>query len=252
MRILRISRLLAPVAVLGALTLTACGGGEPLADLKGSGAAASVSPSPTATPSASASPVAVDPVMPGLAGRTVQGAREELAALSVSAERITTGSLHKDVVLPQAHAGWYVCETSPARGATLPAATGVVLKLAEKSADCSVSFHGFLHEKNDPAHTPQAPTPPPAATTAPAPAPTKAPERPQPPAPAPTKTKPPTGGGMTTCPDGKSGYACTSNGHPVVDGQFCPNADRGRTARATNGTTVTCSYDPSVKPYRWQ
>lgn len=227
---MRISRYLAPVAVLGVLALTGCGGGPQPAPK--ANAAATTTPSPTATASATPAPRS----MPDLAGRTAQASRDALAALSVSVTRITITALHADVILPEAHDTWYVCTTTPKPGDPLPANADVTLNLAAKQADCSVSHHGYLDQKNDPAYTP-----PPAPTT-------KAP------APAPTKAKPPTGGSgaMTTCPDGKTGYACTSNGHPVVDGQFCPNADRGRTARATNGTTVTCSYDPSIKPYRWQ
>ncbi|WP_042801039.1 PASTA domain-containing protein [Streptomyces sp. C] len=238
---MRISRYLAPVAVLGVLALTGCGGAPQAAPKTNT--AATVAPSPKATPTVA--PPTAPPSMPELTGRTAQASREALAALSVSVTRITITALHTDVTLPEAHDTWYVCTTTPKAGAPLPATTDVTLNLAAKQADCSVSHHGYLDQKNDPAYTP-----PPAPTT-------------EAPAPAPAKTKPSTttgggstsGGGsgsMTTCPDGKSGYACTSNGHPVVDGQFCPNADRGRTARATNGTTVTCSYDPSIKPYRWQ
>ncbi|MDK9499384.1 PASTA domain-containing protein [Streptomyces katrae] len=232
---MRISRLLAPVAVLGALALTGCGGAAPQTADPKANTAATAAPSPKATPTAASS---APPAMPDLTGRTAQASREALAALSVPVTRITITALHTDVVLPEAHDTWYVCTTTPKAGDPLPSTTDVTLNLAAKQADCAVRHHGYLDEKNDPAYTP-----PPAPTTeAPAPA------------PAPTKAKPPTGGSgaMTPCPDGKSGYACTSNGHPVVDGQFCPNADRGRTARATNGTTVTCSYDPSIKPYRWQ
>ncbi|MYV62062.1 hypothetical protein GTW37_24410 [Streptomyces sp. SID4931] len=114
------------------------------------------------------------------------------------------------------------------------------MKLAKDFSDCTTSFHGYLHQKNDPAYVPPR-------TAAPKPEPTRAP------APAPTKATPkPAGGSPVTCPDGKPGYACTSNGHPVVDGQFCAKADRGRTLMATNRTMVTCSYDPSITPYRWQ
>ncbi|MFE1555259.1 hypothetical protein ACFW6V_09730 [Streptomyces sp. NPDC058734] len=236
---MRISRHLAPVAVLGVLgvlALTGCGGAAPQADAK-TNTAATAAPSRIATPTPTP-PAPTPPSMPELTGRTAQASREALAALSVSVTRITITALHTDVTLPEAHDTWYVCTTTPKGGDPLPSTTDVTLNLAAKQADCAVSHHGYLDEKNDPAYTPPAPP----TTKAPAPD------------PAPTKTKPSTttGGAMTTCPDGKSGYACTSNGHPVVDGQFCPNADRGRTARATNGTTVTCSYDPSVKPYRWQ
>ncbi|MFJ3878487.1 hypothetical protein ACIPW5_13615 [Streptomyces sp. NPDC090077] len=237
---MRISRHLAPLAVLCVLALTGCGAGTQTDPKANAATTSSPSPSPTPTATTSPSPTPTPPPaprsMPDLAGRTAQASREALGALSVSATRITITALHTDVVLPDAHDTWYVCTTTPKAGDPLPATADVTLNLAAKQADCSVSHHGYLDQKNDPAYTP-------------------------PPAPAATKTKPATtgggstgggGGGMTTCPDGKSGYACTSNGHPVVDGQFCPNADRGRTARATNGTTVTCSYDPSIKPYRWQ
>ncbi|MFG2985463.1 hypothetical protein ACGFYQ_30100 [Streptomyces sp. NPDC048258] len=187
--------------------------------------------------------------MPALIGRTSQQAQEELARLNISAARITPAALHNDVALPQDHNGWFVCVTSPLHGAPIAPSVGITLKLAEKSGDCSVSFHGFLDQKNDPAYTPPATAAPTPAAPQPKSTYTPEPERTH----APTKPAPGgDGSSMITCPDGKKGYACTSNGHPVVDGQFCPNADRGRTARATNGTTVTCSYDPSIKPYRWQ
>lgn len=252
---MRISRYLTPVAILGVLALAGCEGGA-TADGKGkAGPSTSSSASSSASPSAEASAptAAPDPVMPALVGRTFQQAKEELARLNISDARITPAALHNDVVLPQDHSGWTVCVTSPSQGTTIAPSAGITLKLAEKSGDCSVSYHGFLDQKNDPAYTPPA-------TTAPAPAPTSAAPKPKPtyspePERTPAATKPAPGGGgssMITCSDGKQGYACTSNGHPVVDGQFCPNADRGRTAKATNGTTVTCSYDASVKPYRWQ
>ncbi|AZM89603.1 MULTISPECIES: hypothetical protein [Streptomyces] len=229
---MRISRLLAPVAALGVLALTGCGGAAQSAPKANT--AATAAPSPTTTPTAAPSTAA--PSMPDLTGRTAQASREALAALSVSVTRITITALHTDVVLPDAHDTWYVCTTTPKAADPLPPTADVTLNLASKQADCSVSHHGYLDEKNDPSHTP------PPTTEAPAPSKTK----------PSTTTGGSTSGSMTACPDGKSGYACTSNGHPVVDGQFCPNADRGRTARATNGTTVTCSYDPSIKPYRWQ
>ncbi|WP_433571444.1 hypothetical protein [Streptomyces sp. CA-251247] len=184
--------------------------------------------------------------MPVLHGKTYQQAREGFASQNIPSARITTLALHKDVTLPQDHRGWRICDASPNYGATLTATAQITLKLAEKFSDCTTSFHGYLHEKNDPAHSP-----PKAATSQPKPAYTPQPVKPRTPHPTRAATKP-AGSAMVTCPDGKQGYACTSNGHPVVDGQFCPKADRGRTLKATNRTMVTCSYDPSIKPYRWQ
>nr|WP_237523137.1 PASTA domain-containing protein [Streptomyces sp. SID8350] len=195
------------------------------------------SPSPTPTP---------DPVMPALHSRTYEQARAELVRQGISTALLKSAAQHKDVTLPPDHDSWYVCDASPRIGSEVTATTTVTLRLAQDFSDCTTSFNGYLHQKNDPAYTPPAPKPKPAPTTqapAPAPAPEKA---------APKPAPKPVGGSMITCSDGKQGYACTSNGHPVVDGQFCPKADRGRTLKATNGTTVTCSYDPSVRPYRWQ
>ncbi|MEV4877611.1 PASTA domain-containing protein [Streptomyces cyaneofuscatus] len=246
---MRIPRPLAPLALLGVLALAGCGGGTPSDD-----SAPATAPATTATATASATPTVAptptptpDPVMPALHSKTYEDARAEFTRQDISPARLTTAAQHKDVVLPRDHDAWHICATSPRPGATLTAGTEVTVRLAEDFSDCTTSFHGYLHQKNDPAYTPPAPKPKP--TAAPRTA------EPQAPAPAPkrTATQPAAGGGsMITCPDGKQGYACTSNGHPVVDGQFCPKADRGRTLKATNGTTVTCSYDPSITPYRWQ
>ncbi|MBT2455561.1 hypothetical protein J7E98_12445 [Streptomyces sp. ISL-86] len=247
---MRISRYLAPVAVLGVLALAGCEGGaqsdgKAVATPSVATSATTATSTPTATPTPTSTP---DPVMPVLHGQTYRQAQDEFKRLDIPATLVTATALHKDVTLPQDHDGWYICGASPQPGTAVTATTGVVLDLAERTADCETSFHGYLHQKNDPAYTPPQ-------TTAPQPKPAYTPQ-PKPtyvPAPALTKTATkPAGSAMITCSDGKAGYACTSNGHPVVDGQFCPKADRGRTLKATNGTMVTCSYDPSVTPYRWQ
>ncbi|POG44107.1 hypothetical protein BV881_28345 [Streptomyces sp. ZL-24] len=239
---MRIPRRLAPVALAGLLTLAGCSGGS--TTQAESGAPATPSPSATtATPSPSPTPTPTpEPLMPALHSQTYEQAQAELVRQEISTALLKSAAQHKDVTLPRDHDGWYVCDASPRIGSKVTATTTVTVKLAEDFSDCTTSFNGYLHQKNDPAYTPPAPKPKPVPTTqAPAPA------------PAPEKAAPkPVGGSMITCPDGKQGYACTSNGHPVVDGQFCPKADRGRTLKATNGTTVTCSYDPSVRPYRWQ
>ncbi|WP_097869854.1 hypothetical protein [Streptomyces sp. rh34] len=243
---MRIPRHFAPAVLLGVLALAGCEGGTETDD-------SAPATTPTATPTASAGPTASptatatatpDPVVPALHGRTFEQAGAELTRQDISAARLTAAAQHKDVTLPRDHDGWYVCDTRPGRGTRLAADATVTVRLAKDYSDCTTSFHGYLHQKNDPAYVPpRTAAPKPTATRAPAPAPTKAPAK------APTK---PAGGSMTTCSDGKQGYACTSNGHPVVDGQFCPKADRGRTLMATNRTMVTCSYDPSITPYRWQ
>nr|WP_237552165.1 hypothetical protein [Streptomyces sp. SID8359] len=234
------------------LALAGCSGGS--TSQAESGAPATPSPSAatatatateTAGPSPSPTPTP-DPVMPALHSRTYEQAREELVRQDISTALLKAAAQHKDVTLPPDHGSWYVCDVSPRIGTEVTATTTVTVRLAQDFSDCTTSFNGYLHQKNDPAYTPPAPKPKPAPTTqapAPAPAPEKA---------APKPAPKPVGGSMITCSDGKQGYACTSNGHPVVDGQFCPKADRGRTLKATNGTTVTCSYDPSVRPYRWQ
>ncbi|WP_240110909.1 hypothetical protein [Streptomyces sp. MUM 203J] len=185
--------------------------------------------------------------MPIVQGDTYEQAQRRLSEAAVPDARLTVAAMHKDVTLPADHDDWRVCEATPASGTRLTSTTVVVLKLAGEIGDCDTSYHGYLHQKNDPAYTPPKPT------YSPKPKPVYTPQPVRTYTPAPTKTTSrPAGSSMITCPDGKSGYACTSNGHPVVDGQFCPKADRGRTLKATNGTMVTCSYDPSVTPYRWQ
>ena len=216
---------LLPAVLLGALARTGCEDGTP----ESAETTASATGSPAmASPSVTASS---EVVMPDLHHQTYEKAHDELE--DFSDVRIKATARHKDVTLPHDHHAWRVCVTSPRPDTRIPAGDTVVLKLAKQTSDCAISHHGYLHKKNDPAYTPPH---------------TPSPEPPKP-KPAPTRTP---GDAMTTCPDGKRGYACTSTGHPVVDGQFCPKADHGRTVKATNGTMVTCSYDPSVNPYRWQ
>lgn len=247
---MRIPRRLVPVALAGLLALAGCSGGSTSQAESGAPATPSLSPSAasatatateTAGPSPSPTPTP-DPVMPALHSRTYEQAQAELVRQGISTALLKSAAQHKDVTLPPDHDSWYVCDASPRIGSEVTATTTVTLRLAQDFSDCTTSFNGYLHQKNDPAYTPPAPKPKPAPTTQ-APAPEKA---------APKPAPKPVGGSMITCSDGKQGYACTSNGHPVVDGQFCPKADRGRTLKATNGTTVTCSYDPSVRPYRWR
>ncbi|WP_339152960.1 hypothetical protein [Streptomyces sp. F41] len=251
---MRIPRRLAPVALAGLLALAGCSGGS--TTQAESGAPATPSPSATtatatetATETASPSPSPTptpEPLMPALHSQTYEQAQAELVSKDISTALLKSAAQHKDVTLPRDHDGWYVCDASPRIGTKVTATTTVTVRLAKDFSDCTTSFNGYLHQKNDPAYTPPAPKPKPVPTTQ-APAPAPAPEKT-----APEPAPKPVGGSMITCSDGKQGYACTSNGHPVVDGQFCPKADRGRTLKATNGTTVTCSYDPSVRPYRWQ
>ncbi|RSS38548.1 hypothetical protein EF912_33925, partial [Streptomyces sp. WAC07061] len=133
---MRISRLLAPVAALGVLALTGCGGAPQSAP--NAKTAATAAPSPTTT-TPTAAPSTAAPSMPDLRGRTAQASREALAALSVSVTRITITALHTDVVLPDAHDTWYVCTTTPKAADPLPPTADVTLNLASKQADCAVS-----------------------------------------------------------------------------------------------------------------
>ncbi|MFE9258978.1 PASTA domain-containing protein [Streptomyces sp. NPDC006879] len=226
-------RVLAPAAALGALLLTGCEGGT-----------ASDTSTRRAPSTPTTAPTSV--VVPTVEGEAYGAIRDRLTEAGLPAARVRVMARHKDVALPKDHADWRVCEVSPASGVRVAAGATVVLKLAETAWDCAISHHGYLHQKNDPAYRPptrSAPKPRP--TTTPSPVKTRTP--------TPVRTTArPAQNSKTTCPDGKLGYACTSNGHPVVDGQFCPKVDRGRTLKATNGTMVTCSRDPRVKPYRWQ
>ncbi|MEU3090739.1 PASTA domain-containing protein [Streptomyces massasporeus] len=222
---------LVPVALLSVLALAGCDDGTTTptetAETTRPATASASTPGPSATPSPAV-------VMPDLRNQTFHEAQQELAGLP--GVRVTATARHKDVTLPKDHGSWRVCDASPRPGTLVTADDTVVVELAKQAGDCEISHHGYLHETNDPAYTPpQTQTPEPARTPTSAPA-----------------TSKPAGDTLITCSDGKQGYACTSNGHPVVDGQFCPSADHDRTLKATNGTMVTCSYDPSVKPYRWQ
>ncbi|WP_432199031.1 PASTA domain-containing protein [Streptomyces sp. bgisy027] len=222
---------LVPAVLLGVLAVVGCDDATTTATQT-----AEATPSATAasTPGPSAAS-SLDAVMPDLRDRTFHEAQQELAE-DLPGVRVTAAARHKDVTLAQDHDSWRVCDASPRPGTLVTADDTVVVELARRAGDCKISYHGYLHETNDPAYTPpqtRTPKPTPTRTSAPA-------------------TSKPVGDTLITCSDGKQGYACTSNGHPVVDGQFCPSADHGRTLRATNGTMVTCSYDPSVKPYRWQ
>ncbi|MDX2406267.1 PASTA domain protein [Streptomyces sp. CA-256286] len=92
--------------------------------------------------------------MPALHSRTYEQARAELARAGVSTARLKPGAQHKDVTVPRDHDGWYICDTSPRPGAPVTAATTVTVRLARDFSDCTTSFNGYLHQENDPAHTP--------------------------------------------------------------------------------------------------
>ncbi|MET8376574.1 PASTA domain-containing protein [Streptomyces microflavus] len=110
---------------------------------------------PTPTPTSSTTPTPPpDPVMPALHSRTYEQARAELARAGVSTARLKPGAQHKDVTVPRDHDGWYICDTSPRPGAPVTAATTVTVRLARDFSDCTTSFNGYLHQENDPAHTP--------------------------------------------------------------------------------------------------
>ncbi|WP_411082616.1 PASTA domain-containing protein [Streptomyces sp. cmx-18-6] len=177
---MRIPRHLAPVALLSALALAGCSGGAPTDDsaptpppattatatatpTATASAAPTASPTVTATETAAPTPppsggvtAAPDPVMPALHGKTYEEARQEFARRGISPARLTTAAQHKDVTLPRDHGSWYICATSPRPDAPLPAAAKVTVRLAADFSDCTTSFHGYLHQKNDPAHTPPA------------------------------------------------------------------------------------------------
>ncbi|MEW2066095.1 PASTA domain-containing protein [Streptomyces sp. NPDC007346] len=171
---MRTPRRLAPFALVGVLALAGCSGGTPTDDNTRATAPATVETA-TATPTASAAPtdapaltppptptpdpvvpdpVAPDPVMPALHSRTYEQAQAEFTRLGLSPARLTAAAQHKDVALSRDHDGWYVCDTSPRPGAPLTAATTVTVRLAEDFSDCTTSFHGYLHQENDPAFTP--------------------------------------------------------------------------------------------------
>ncbi|MET7499327.1 PASTA domain-containing protein [Streptomyces microflavus] len=114
-----------------------------------------LTPTPTSTPTSSTTPTPPpDPVMPALHSQTYEQARAELARAGVSTARLKPGAQHKDVTVPRDHDGWYICDTSPRPGAPVTAATTVTVRLARDFSDCTTSFNGYLHQENDPAHTP--------------------------------------------------------------------------------------------------
>ncbi|MEU0099558.1 PASTA domain-containing protein [Streptomyces sp. NPDC006267] len=168
---MRTLRHLAPV-LLGGLILAGCSGGSqtdgtaPVTPTAATDTASAAPPTttappataaPTSTPTASPTTTvsaAPDRVMPALHGRTYEEARAEFTRRGLSAARLTTAAQHKDVTLSRDHDAWYVCASSPRPGAPLSAATTVTVNLAKDFSDCTTSFHGYLHQENDPAYTP--------------------------------------------------------------------------------------------------
>lgn len=167
---------LALTALVAVLALAGCSGGARTDDSAPATASPSSSPSPppasqppappppsattetlTPTPTATSSTTPTpppDPVMPALHSRTYEQARAELARAGVSTARLKPGAQHKDVTVPRDHDGWYICDTNPRPGAPVTAATTVTVRLARDFSDCTTSFNGYLHQENDPAHTP--------------------------------------------------------------------------------------------------
>ncbi|MFW3474586.1 PASTA domain-containing protein [Streptomyces microflavus] len=144
---------LALTALVAVLALAGCSGGTRTDD----SAPATASPSSPSPPPASqppSPPPPPDPVMPALHSRTYEQARAELARAGISTARLKPGAQHKDVTVPRYHDGWYICDTSPRPGAPVTAATTVTVRLARDFSDCTTSFNGYLHQENDPAHTP--------------------------------------------------------------------------------------------------
>ncbi|MEU0990344.1 PASTA domain-containing protein [Streptomyces sp. NPDC005953] len=214
------------LAFLALLTATACQSPETnVADNTTAGTSSkmppavthssSATPTPTPTPSSTPTPTATPFIVPSLRGDTQDRVVDLLREHHLRLGLITNRPARKAISLPPGggFGHWVVCSTDPAAGSRITNSTELFLYLAPTTRAC----------------------------TAPAPKKTYTP----PPAP-----KEPDTTRMRTCSnDGaEPGYACTSNGKVVVEGQFCPKADRGLTLKATNGRMTTCE---DYNGWRW-
>ncbi|WP_432105743.1 PASTA domain-containing protein [Streptomyces sp. bgisy091] len=179
-----------------------------------SSTAASRTPTPRGT--STASPF----TLTSLKGNTQDSAVDLLRDHHLRLGLITNRAARKGVSLPSAgdFGSWVICSTDPAPGSWVTDSTEIHLYLAETASAC-------LRSKPKPAPKNSYP------------------------ATAPTTKEPGSSGPHTCSSDGnQAGYACTSTGKVVVEGEYCAGADRGRTLKASNGRMATCEY---YNGWRW-
>ncbi|MFD8547105.1 PASTA domain-containing protein [Streptomyces sp. NPDC059649] len=175
---------------------------------------ASPMPTPEETPTANLF------TLLSLKGKTQDSAVELLRDHHLRLGMITNRTANKGLSLPSGgnFGSWVICSTDPAQGSWITNSTEIYLYLAKTASACVKST----------------PKPPPKNTY---------------PAPAPATKKPDSSGPHTCSSDGsQTGYACTSTGKVVVEGEYCAKADHGRTLKASNGRMATCE---DYNGWRW-
>lgn len=214
-----------PLATLTLLAATAC---QPQVEetdgnadrSKKAQAPRSTTASPSPTPKET--PTAIPFTLPSLKGKTQDSAVDLLRDHHLQLGLITNRPAYRWISLPSGgnFGSWVICSTDPAQGSWITSSTEISLYLAKTASACVTST----------------PKPTPKKTyTAPAPAPA---------------TKKPDSRGPHTCSSdgGQTGYACTSTGKVVVEGEYCAKADHGRTLKASNGRMATCE---DYNGWRW-
>jgi hypothetical protein len=210
-----------PLAALTLLAATACQPKDGEADSNGTADAAkktqaTMSGPPSPTPTPKETPTESSFTLPSLKGDTQDSAVDLLRGHHLRLGLITNRPAHKEITLPSGgnFGSWVICFTKPAQGSWITNSTEIYLYLAKTASACAK------------------PTPKKTYT---------------PPAPA---TKKPDASGSHTCfNDGsQTGYACTSTGKVVVEGEYCAKADHGRTLKASNGRMATCE---DYNGWRW-
>lgn len=172
------------------------------------------------TPAAKETPTANPFTLPSLEGRTQDSAVALLRDHRFRLGLITNRAARKEASLPTGEnfGGWVICSTEPAPGSWITDSTEIALYLAETASACVNAT-----PNSNPKKTHLVPVP---------------------------STKNPRSSGPRTCSnDGsQTGYACTSSGKVVVEGEYCAKADRGETLKATNGRMATCEH---YNGWRW-
>ncbi|MGV9878679.1 hypothetical protein [Streptomyces sp. NPDC003006] len=198
-------------------------GGETISDDTADTAKkAQVTASPTAspTPTPEETPTARPFILPAVKGKTQSSAVSFLRDYHLRLGLITNRAAHKEISLPSGgnFDSWVICSTDPAQGSRITNSTEIYLYLAQAASACVRPTPKPLPKKT---------------YSTPAPA-----------------SKKPDPMGPRACPDDGSqpGYACTSTGKVVVEGEFCAGADHGRTLKASNGRMATCE---DYNGWRW-
>ncbi|MFJ6945537.1 PASTA domain-containing protein [Streptomyces wuyuanensis] len=176
----------------------------------------SASPTPTPTETPTANPF----TLPSLKGETQDSAVDLLRVHHLRLGLITNRAAYRGILLPSDgnFGNWVICSTNPAQGSWVTNSTEIYLYLAKTGSACVNS------------------TPEPSTKKAY-------------PAPVPAREKPDSDAQHTCSNDhSQSGYACTSTGKVVVEGEYCAKSDHGRTLKASNGRMATCE---DYNGWRW-